>query len=154
MATPLRRCRRLGTRLLVKTTMWDMRTPEVALSYNLRSTVFSTLPSTALMAIAMPVLKGIKGCMAHVLRREAASCPVVVQEATQAGWVLNGAGAHELSTPTRRRLPTSSSLLALARSPTTALPAIMRRNWCRGTRSRPLLTLRLMGLSCNAKHHC
>ena len=44
--------------------------------------------------------------------------------------------AHEERTPRRRRLLMRSSLVACARSATTARPAIMRRKWCSGTRSR------------------
>ena len=62
------------------------------------------------------------------------------------------ARAHELRTPTRRRLATSSSLEPLARSPTTALPAIILRNWCSGTRSRPRLPRSLMGWFCMRMH--
>lgn len=67
------------------------------------------------------------------------------------GGVKLAAGAHELRTPTRRRLETSSSLEPLARSPMTARPAIMRRNWCRGTRSLARLPRYRMGLFCKRR---
>ena len=60
-------------------------------------------------------------------------------------------GAHELRTPTRRRLATSSSFEPLARSPITALPAIILRNWCSGTRSLPRAPRCPMGLFCKCQ---